>query len=46
MSRASDYQIRTYVDKVFQRYDKDRSGNLNPNEFVLFFNELFKLFGN
>lgn len=31
MNNISDNQIKSYVDKVFAKFDKDRSNSLNSN---------------
>lgn len=42
----SDGQLRDYIDEIFDRYDKDRSGNLDAQELASFFNDLFRAIGN
>ena len=37
---SSDYQLQLYVDQVMRRYDANNNGVLEPDEIVLFFNEL------
>jgi hypothetical protein len=41
----SDYQLQTYIDQVFSRYDRNYSGTLDANELHLFFNDIFALTG-
>ncbi len=38
MNKFTDAQLRTYVDNVFIKFDKDRTGTLSPSELVNFFN--------
>lgn len=42
----SDNQLRVYIDEIFDRYDADRSGNLDAQELANFFNDLFRTIGN
>ena len=42
----TDDQIRNYIEHVFNRYDRDRSGTLTSNELVFFFNDLFQTMNN
>lgn len=46
MSNISDDQLRSYIDHIFMRYDRDRSGTLSSNELVFFFNDLFQMMNN
>lgn len=39
-------QLKVYIDQIFDRYDRDRSGNLDASELANFFNDLFKAIGN
>ena len=41
-----DNTLRGYIDTVFARYDRDRSGTLDPQELAGFFNDLFQMTGN
>jgi hypothetical protein len=41
----TDQQLRSYIDQVFQKYDRDYSGSLDPNELYLFFNDIFAMTG-
>jgi hypothetical protein len=41
----TDQQLRYYIDQVFQKYDRDYSGTLDPNELYLFFNDIFAMTG-
>ena len=41
----TDQQLRMYIDQVFQKYDRDYSGSLDPNELYLFFNDIFAMTG-
>ena len=36
-----DNILKMYIDEVFAVYDKDRSGKLDKNQLVNFFNGLF-----
>jgi hypothetical protein len=40
-----DQQLRMYIDQVFNTYDRDRSGTLDPNELVAFFNDVLSMMG-
>lgn len=40
-----DNTLRSYIDQIFARYDRDRSGTLDCNELAAFFNELFAMMG-
>jgi hypothetical protein len=40
-----DQMLKTYIDKIFDKYDTDRSGNLDENEMTYFFNDLFQTLG-
>lgn len=42
----SDAQLKVYIDEIFDRYDADRSGNLDAQELANFFNDLFRTIGN
>ena len=33
-----DNTLRSYIDQIFMKYDRDRSGTLEPNELANFFN--------
>lgn len=44
-SNLQEEILKTYVDKVFDKYDTDKSGTLDQNEMTIFFNELFKSLG-
>jgi Ca2+-binding EF-hand superfamily protein len=46
MSTITDDQLRNYIDHIFMRYDRDRSGTLSSNELVFFFNDLFQMMNN
>lgn len=34
--------LKTYIDKIFDKYDTDSSGTLDEDEMTFFFNDLFK----
>jgi hypothetical protein len=38
----NDEILKTYIDKVFDKYDTDKSGALDSQELTVFFNDLFK----
>ena len=40
-----DNTLRNYIDQVFLKYDRDRSGTLDPNELAGFFNDVFAMMG-
>ena len=40
-----DTKLQQYVEQVFARYDRDRSGCLNVNEIAGFINEVMSLSG-
>ena len=46
MLKLTDDQLRDYIQQVFARYDRDRSGNLDCHEIAPFFNDLFTITGN
>ena len=37
-----DEMLRNYISSVFDKYDTDRNGTLDPQEMTRFFNDLFK----
>lgn len=37
-----DQMLRAYIDKIFDKYDTDKSGTLDQDELTFFFNDLFK----
>jgi hypothetical protein len=41
----SDTQLKTYIDQIFSRYDRDNSGSLDSSELANFFNDLFQIMG-
>ena len=41
-----DSELRQFIQQVFQKYDRDRSGSLDPNELTSFFNDVFSQMGN
>lgn len=41
----SDQQLMQYIDQVFQRYDRDRSGGLDAAELASFFADLYRMMG-
>ena len=41
-SGMQDVMLKAYVDKVFDKYDVDKSGTLDTDEMTVFFNDLFK----
>ena len=42
----TDQQLQTYIDQVFVKYDRNRSGSLDCNELAQFFNDIFTMTGN
>jgi len=34
--------LRSYIEEIFNRYDPQRTGNLNANNITAFFNDLFR----
>lgn len=34
--------LKAYIDKIFDKYDTDRSGTLDEDEMTYFFNDLFR----
>ena len=45
MNYVDDNALRNYIDQVFMRYDRDRSGTLDSNELAGFFNDVFQMMG-
>ena len=43
---VSDQQLKTYIDQVFKKYDKNNSGGLDTNELAQFFNDIFAMTNN
>ncbi len=41
-----DYELQQFIDQVFSKYDRDRSGTLDSNELTNFFNDVFSQMGN
>ena len=41
-----DNVLQSYIDQIFSRFDRDRSGTLDPSELAAFFNDVFALMGN
>ena len=40
-----DIDLQKFIDTVFNKYDHDRSGQLNTAEIALFFNDVFASMG-
>ena len=40
-----DNVLRQYIDQIFDRYDRDRSGTLESFELANFFNDVFAMMG-
>lgn len=40
-----DQFLRSYIDDVFQKYDKDKSGSLDAQEMTYFWKDLFQKLG-
>jgi EF-hand domain len=34
--------LKNYINTIFDKYDTDRNGTLDPYEMTLFFNDLFR----
>jgi Ca2+-binding EF-hand superfamily protein len=41
----TDDQLRSYINQIFARYDRDKSGSLDASELAGFFNDLFQMMG-
>lgn len=41
-----DNVLQNYIDTIFNKFDRDRSGTLDPNELAAFFNDVFAMMGN
>ena len=41
-----DNVLQNYIDTVFNRFDRDRSGTLDSSELASFFNSVFEMMGN
>ena len=41
-----DNVLQQYIDQIFSRYDRDRSGTLDASELASFFNDVFQAMGN
>ena len=41
----SDQQLMQYIDTVFMKYDRDRSGSLDVSELANFYADLYRCFG-
>ena len=37
--------LKSYIDKVFDKYDVDKNGTLDEDQMTMFFNDLFKSLG-
>lgn len=44
-SGIQDVMLKAYIDKIFDKYDVDKSGTLDEDEMIVFFNDLFKQLG-
>ena len=42
----SDNVLQSYIDQVFMKFDRDRSGSLDPAELADFFNDVYAMMGN
>lgn len=40
-----DEMLKSYIDKIFDKYDTDGNGTLDEQEMTFFFNDLFKSLG-
>ena len=45
MSKPNSEQLRQAIDSIFNKYDTDRSGTLEPNEIRILINDAFKSLG-
>jgi Ca2+-binding EF-hand superfamily protein len=41
-NNLQDQMLQSYIDKIFDKYDADRSGSLDEQEMTFFFNDLFQ----
>ncbi len=41
-SSLQDEMLKNYINTIFNKYDTDRNGTLDPQEMTLFFNDLFR----
>lgn len=40
-----DHVLQNYIDQIFNKFDRDRSGTLDASELANFFNDVFQLMG-
>lgn len=45
MNNLSDIMLRQYIDQIFNRYDYNRNGTLDPQELHTFLSDLFQMCG-
>lgn len=41
----ADNVLQSYIDQVFNKFDKDRSGTLDPAQLADFFNDVYAMMG-
>lgn len=41
-SDLKDQMLKSYIEQIFNKYDKDNSGTLDVQEMTFFFNDLFR----
>jgi hypothetical protein len=44
-AEISDSTLMQYIDQIFDKYDFDRCGSLNPEDYSFFFNDLLESIG-
>ena len=42
---VSDYQLMAYIDQIFMKYDRDRSGGLDVAQLANFYTDLYRMLG-
>ena len=42
----ADSALQSYIDQIFNKYDRDYSGTLDASELACFFNDVFQMMGN
>ena len=45
MSQISDQVLMQYINQIFMKYDRDRSGSLDAGELAMFFTDVFAMMG-
>ena len=41
----TEQELQQFIEQVFNRYDRDRTGTLDSNELAAFFNDVFAQMG-